>query len=107
MVLSFSLFNNQFCFNSLRAFERDAGPNSRRLACYRGIGMKKPEIAKRMARQSGLSEAQGADRLGLVIHQILANLRKGNPTSLPGLGRFVKGADGKVSFEPDGGPPSG
>ena len=54
-----------------------------------------------MARQSGLSEAEGADRLGLVIHQILANLRKGNPTSLPGLGRFVRGADGKASFEPE------
>ena len=69
--------------------------------------MKKTEIAKRMARQSGLSEAEGADRLGRVIHQILANLRKGNPTSLPGLGRFVKGADGKVLFEPEGDPRSG
>ena len=69
--------------------------------------MKKPEIAKRMARQSGLTEAEGADRLGRVVHQILANLRKGAPTSLPGLGRFVKGADGKVSFEPEEGPPSG
>jgi nucleoid DNA-binding protein len=63
--------------------------------------MKKSEIAKRMARQSGLSEAAGADRLGSVIHQILATLRKGTPASLPGLGRFVKGADGKVSFEPE------
>jgi nucleoid DNA-binding protein len=69
--------------------------------------MKKSEIAKRMARQSGLSEAQGADNLGRVIHQILANLRKGNPTSLPGLGRFVKGPDGKVSFEPEGDPRRG
>jgi nucleoid DNA-binding protein len=69
--------------------------------------MKKREIAKRMARQSGLSEAQGADRLGRVIHQILANLRKGNPTSLPGLGRFVKGADGKVAFESEEGSRSG
>jgi len=69
--------------------------------------MKKSEIAKRMARQSGLSEAQAADRLGRVIHQILANLRKGNPASLPGLGRFVKGPDGKVSFEPEEGPPHG
>jgi nucleoid DNA-binding protein len=69
--------------------------------------MKQPEIAKRMARQSGLTEAQGADRLGRLVHQILANLRKGNPTSLPGLGRFVRGADGKVSFETEGSPGSG
>jgi nucleoid DNA-binding protein len=69
--------------------------------------MKKSEIAKRMARQSGLTEAEGADRLGRVIHQILANLRKGTPTSLPGLGRFVQGPDGKVSFEPEEGPRRG
>ena len=64
--------------------------------------MKKPEIAKRMARQSGLSQAEAADRLDRVIHEILTDLRQGNPASLPGLGRFVQGADGKVSFEPEG-----
>ena len=51
--------------------------------------MKKPEIAKRMARQSGLSQAEAADRLDRVIHEILTDLRQGNPASLPGLGRFV------------------
>ena len=66
--------------------------------------MKKPEIAKRMARQSGLSQAEAADRLDRVIHEILTDLRQGNPASLPGLGRFVQGSDGKVSFEPEGNP---
>ncbi len=65
--------------------------------------MKKPEIAKRMARRSGLSQAEAADRLDHMIHQILANLRKGNPASLPGLGRFTQGPGGKVVFEPEGG----
>ena len=64
--------------------------------------MKKPDIAKRIARQSGVTQAEAADRLDRVIHEILANLRKGTPASLPGLGRFVQGADGKVSFEPEG-----
>jgi nucleoid DNA-binding protein len=69
--------------------------------------MNKAEIAKRLARQFGLSDAEGADRLGRAIHWILTNLRKGRPTSLPGLGRFVRGADGKVSFERDRGPRRG
>ena len=63
--------------------------------------MKKPDIAKRIARQSGVTQAEAADRLDRVIHEILTDLRKGTPTSLPGLGRFVRGNDGKVSFEPE------
>jgi nucleoid DNA-binding protein len=65
--------------------------------------MKKPDIAKRIARQSGLTQAEAADRLDRVIHEILADLRKGTPAALPGLGRFVQGPDGKVLFEPEGG----
>jgi len=65
--------------------------------------MKKPEIAKRIARRSGVTQAEAADRLDRVIHEILADLRKGMPAALPGLGRFVHGADGRVSFEPEEG----
>lgn len=61
--------------------------------------MKKPDIAKKMARQSGVSEAEAADRLDGVVHQILANLRKGKETALPGLGRFRHDADGQIVFE--------
>ena len=45
--------------------------------------MKKPDIAKRMARESGMSEAEAADRLDRVVHQILSNLRRGRPAPLP------------------------
>lgn len=69
--------------------------------------MKKPEIAKRIARRSGVTQAEAADRLDRLIHEILADLRKGTPAALPGLGRFVQGADGKVSFEPEEGPRRG
>ncbi len=62
--------------------------------------MKKREIARRMARSTGLSEAEAADRLDRVVRQILRNLRKGRTASLPGLGRFKNGVDGKVAFEP-------
>jgi hypothetical protein len=53
-----------------------------------------------MARSTGLSEAEAADRLDRVVRQILCNLRRGRPASLPGLGQFKPGGDGGVVFEP-------
>jgi nucleoid DNA-binding protein len=67
--------------------------------CYSGGQMKKPELAKRMARRSGLSEAEAADRLDRVVNQILKKLRHGQEAPLPGLGKFRVGRDGKISFE--------
>lgn len=64
--------------------------------------MKKPDIARRMAKQAGVSEGEAADRLDAVVQQILTNLRKGKETPLPGLGKFVHDADGKLAFEPEG-----
>ncbi len=61
--------------------------------------MKKADIAKRMARAAGVSSAEAADRLDGVVRDILANLRKGRETDLPGLGRFTHGANGRVAFE--------
>jgi nucleoid DNA-binding protein len=63
--------------------------------------MKKPDIAKRMARESGVSEAEAADRLDRVVNQILSNLRRGRPSPLPGLGKFTSNPDGVIRFEPD------
>jgi nucleoid DNA-binding protein len=65
--------------------------------------MKKQDIAKRIARQSGVSRAVAADRLDRVVNQILADLRRGRKTSLPGLGTFSQDADGRALFERDGG----
>ena len=63
--------------------------------------MKKPEIAKKIARESGVSPAEAADRLDRIVHQILTSLKKSGQASLPGLGRFTHGADGRVAFEPE------
>jgi nucleoid DNA-binding protein len=65
--------------------------------------MKKQDIAKRIARQSGMSRAEAADRMDRVVHQILARLRKGGKTSLPGLGTFSKDGNGCALFEREGG----
>lgn len=61
--------------------------------------MKKTDIARRMARQSRVSQAEAADRLDQVVHRILSNLRKGKETDVPGLGKFVSGPDGVVRLE--------
>jgi nucleoid DNA-binding protein len=61
--------------------------------------MKKPEIARDLARQSGVTEAEAADRLDHVVHDILAKLRSGKSAILPGLGQFTAGADGTVQFQ--------
>jgi nucleoid DNA-binding protein len=65
--------------------------------------MRKPEIAKRMARQAGVTEGEAADRLDCVVREILARLRMGREANLPGLGRLTTGPDGKVSFRKERG----
>ncbi len=61
--------------------------------------MKKAEIAKRLARQAGVTNAEAADQLDRVVHRILSQLRKGKPAPLPGLGRFTPGPKGSYRFE--------
>lgn len=60
--------------------------------------MRKPEIAKRLARQAGLSNAEAADQLDRVVHEILSKLRKGKTAPFPGLGRFTPGPKGSFQF---------
>ena len=61
--------------------------------------MKKPDIAKQLARRSRVSHAEAADRLDRVLHEILSDLRQGRESALPGLGKFKNGPDGRVAFE--------
>src|SRR5215831_13423929 len=61
--------------------------------------MKKPEIARKMARQSGGTQGEAADRLDQMVQEILGGLRQGKETRLPGLGRFRPGADGRLAFQ--------
>lgn len=56
--------------------------------------MKKAEIALRLARESGVTRAEAADRLDRMVHRILTNLKQGRRTELPGLGAFLPGEDG-------------
>jgi nucleoid DNA-binding protein len=64
--------------------------------------MKKPDIARRIARQSRVSRAEAADRLDRVVNQLLADVRKGKRTSLPGLGYISNDKEGRALFVPEG-----
>jgi nucleoid DNA-binding protein len=61
--------------------------------------MRKPEIAKKLARRSGVTEAEAADRLDRIVYQILERLRRGHEAPLPGLGKFRVGRNGRIRFE--------
>lgn len=59
--------------------------------------MNKTDFAKFLARRSRLSTAAAADQLDRIVHDILTQLRKGKPVSLPGLGQLTP--SGKAGFE--------
>ncbi len=61
--------------------------------------MRKDEIARRLARQSGVSKEAAADQLDQVVHDILKTLRRGKPAALPGLGTFLPGRTTGFRFE--------
>jgi nucleoid DNA-binding protein len=65
--------------------------------------MKKSDLAKRLAKQAGVSKAQAADPLDHVVSQIISNLKKGEGTQLPGLGKFTPGSKWAFTFDRKGG----
>jgi len=64
--------------------------------------MQKPDIAKKIARQSKISVGQAADCLDRLVQQIVADLRRGDGANLPGLGRLTVKPNGNLSFDREG-----
>jgi nucleoid DNA-binding protein len=61
--------------------------------------VKKPDIAKRMARRAGVTQAEAADRLDSAVREILLRLRRGQEANLPGLGKLKHAPGGAVWME--------
>ena len=61
--------------------------------------MKKSQIAKRLAKRSGVSKAEAADQLDRVVNEILSHLRNGQSAPLPGLGTFLPGKSWEFHFD--------
>jgi nucleoid DNA-binding protein len=61
--------------------------------------MKKQDIAERLARKARVTPADAADRLDKLIHDVLAELKRGNPVALPGLGTLTRGEKQDLRFD--------
>ena len=61
--------------------------------------MKKADLARRLAKRSGVSPAEAADQLDRVVNGILTHLRKGQKALLPGLGTFTAGRSVRFTFD--------
>ena len=66
---------------------------------YLKTGMKKEQLARRLAKESHISTAAAADQLDRVLHDILRRVRSGKSASFPGLGTFRP--DRKSGFQFD------
>lgn len=51
--------------------------------------MKRDDLARQIARETLTSPAEAADRLDGVIHELIRKLKRGQRTSLPGLGELT------------------
>jgi len=79
-------------------------PASSHSADYDLCGMKREQLARRLAKESGISPAAAADQLDRVLNDILKRVRQGRSASLPGLGTFWPGPKPAFYFE-EGLPP--
>jgi nucleoid DNA-binding protein len=55
-----------------------------------------------MLRKAGQAEGEAADELARAVESILRRLKRGEPVSLPGVGRLVPGKGREVRLEPAG-----
>ena len=61
--------------------------------------MNKPQIARQLARQSGVTSAEAADQLDRLVSDLLTSLKRGQAAKLPGLGAFSHASGGRIRFE--------
>jgi nucleoid DNA-binding protein len=51
--------------------------------------MKREELAKRLARETGLSKSAARNQVDELVHDILQRLREGHSVKLPGVGKLT------------------
>jgi nucleoid DNA-binding protein len=61
--------------------------------------MKKEQLIRRLAEQSGIPLAAAADQLDGILNGVLRRVRHGHSATLPGLGTFVPGPKPGFYFE--------
>jgi nucleoid DNA-binding protein len=61
--------------------------------------MKKEQLARQLAKESGITPGAAADQVDRIVTDILKRVRKGQSALLPGLGTFRPGRDEEVRFD--------
>jgi nucleoid DNA-binding protein len=51
--------------------------------------MKREELAKKLARQTGLTHSEARNEVDELVHNILHKLRNGQQVKLPGVGKLL------------------
>ncbi len=61
--------------------------------------MKKAQLARQLAKESGITPGAAADQVDRIVGDILKRVRKGQSASLPGLGTFRADRDKDFRFD--------
>jgi hypothetical protein len=67
---------------------------------YALTGMKKKQVARRLAKESRMTEGAAADQVDRILSDLEKRMRKGQSASLPGLGTFRSGGKQDFPFDP-------
>jgi Bacterial DNA-binding protein len=66
---------------------------------YDLFGMKKEQLARQLAKESGITPGAAADQVDRIVSDILQRVRRGQSASLPGLGTFRSGRNQEFEFD--------
>jgi nucleoid DNA-binding protein len=68
---------------------------------YALVGMKKQQVARKLAKESRMTEGAAADQVDRILSDLRKKVRKGQSASLPGLGTFRSSRKQEFQFDPD------
>jgi nucleoid DNA-binding protein len=68
---------------------------------YDLVEMKKKQVARRLAKESRMTEGAAADQMDRIMSDLRKKMGKGQSASLPGLGTFRPGRKHEFEFDPD------
>jgi nucleoid DNA-binding protein len=68
---------------------------------YDLVGMKKEQVARRLAKESRMTQGAAADLVDRILSDLQKRMRKGQSASLPGLGTFRSGRNQDFQFDSD------
>ncbi len=68
---------------------------------YDLVGMKKEQVARRLAKESHMTAGAAADQVDRILSDLQKRMRKGQSASLPGLGTFRPDRNQDFQFDPD------